>query len=252
MIRTSRWAIATLLLAIATRVQSQPAAEDFLAVDPVGFHEGWRAFADLDFMMGALLTLVLAAALGAAIAYHPRHLRTADTLQEIEAPKVYILCAVIGALIGMMVVNYGPIVGFIMFGMGGLLRFRTLLGSASLTVLVIFVTLIGLACGLNLPHVAVLATAFGYVLVYCLNLRTTYRLDIRALEPSLVANAALAYRQVLEQAGCRVARERKSPQKGRATFIVHISADLSRSTLEERFEAQIDPSLQGAVDWQME
>ena len=84
------------------------------------------------------------------------------------------------------------------------------------------------------------------------NVRTTYQLDIRALEPALVANAALAYRAVLERAGCRIARERKSPQKGRATFIVHVPAKVTREALEECFEQEIEATLRGAVDWEME
>ncbi len=121
--------------------------------------EGWTGFTDLDFLLGAFLKLVLATALGAVIGFHPRRIRTADTLEEIEAPKVSIVYAVIGSLIGILVVKYGLVMGFVLFGIGGLIRFRTVMRSAQLTGQVIFVTLIGLTCGLDLPHVAVLATA---------------------------------------------------------------------------------------------
>ena len=132
--------------------------------------EGWQGFTDIGFLVSATLTLLLAVILGAIIAYHPKHGQTADTLAEIEAPKVYVMYSVIGAIIGIMVVKYGLVVGFVLFGIGGLIRFRTNLRSASLTGRVIFTTLIGLSCGLDLPHVAVLATVFGYVLIYILSL----------------------------------------------------------------------------------
>ena len=35
--------------------------------------EGWRGFMDLTFLINASLNLLLAAVLGAIIAYHPRH-----------------------------------------------------------------------------------------------------------------------------------------------------------------------------------
>ena len=150
-----------------------------LLQDPGSLGEGWRGFTDIAFLCNATLTLTLAALLGAIIAYHPKHRQTADTMQEIEAPKVYIMYAVIGAIIGIMVVKYGLVVGFVLFGIGGLIRFRTVLRSAILTGNVILVTLIGLSCGLDLPHVAVLATVFGFVLIYALEARVTYRMPFR-------------------------------------------------------------------------
>ncbi len=214
--------------------------------------EGWSGFTDFGFLVNLLLTLTLAAILGAVIAYHPRYVRSADTLEELEAPKVYIMYAVIGALIGIMVVKYGLVVGFVLFGIGGLIRFRTVLRSAHLTGHVIFVTLIGLSAGLALPHVAVLATAFGFLLIYVLHARVTYRIDVRALPGDVVADAAVAYRGVLEQQGCQVLSEKKNPAKERVSLIFRASPDVSRRQLEEAFDAQIDASLKGSLDWEID
>ena len=38
-----------------------------------------------------------------------------------------------------------------------------------------------LSCGLDLPHVAVLATLFSFALIYLIDTRVTYRIDIQAL-----------------------------------------------------------------------
>lgn len=244
------WIAFGLVLAASSAWSQQ--VSDFLMQEPGSLGEGWRGFADISFLVGALLTLTLAAILGATIAYHPRHVQTADTLEEIEAPKVYIMYAVIGALIGIMVVKYGLVVGFVLFGIGGLIRFRTVLRSASLTGHVIFVTLIGLSCGLDLPHVAVLATSFGFVLIYILNARITYRINIRALPSERVAEAAAAYRGVLEQQGCRIMSEKANPGKERVTFIFRSARHVTRRHLEELLEAKIDSSLTGSVDWEID
>jgi hypothetical protein len=225
---------------------------DFLLQETGPLGEGWQGFTDVGFLVNALLTLTLATILGAAIAYHPKHGQTADTLEEIEAPKVYIMYAVIGALIGIMVVKYGLVVGFVLFGIGGLIRFRTVLRSARLTGQVIFVTLIGLSCGLDLPHVAVLATAFGFVLIYMLDARVTYRINVRALPKKRIVEAAAAYREVLEQQGCRIMSEKKNPRIGRVTFIFHSTRHVTRHHLEELLEAKIDESLTGSLDWEID
>jgi hypothetical protein len=214
--------------------------------------EGWQGFTDFVFLGQAFLTLTLAAVLGAIIAYHPRYIRAADTLEELEAPKIYIMYAVIGALSGIMVVKYGLIIGFVLFGIGGLIRFRTVLRSAHMTGHVIFVTLIGLLSGLDMPHIAVLSTVFGFVLIYVVHARITYLIDIRALPQELVAEAAAAYRSILEQQGCRILSEKKKPEKGRVSFIFSISPKIARGHLEELLETKIDASLKGSLDWEID
>jgi hypothetical protein len=213
--------------------------------------QGWHGFLDGRFLFNAALTLTLAAVLGALIGYHPKRLRAADTLEEVKAPKVYTMYAVVGAIIGIMVLEYGLVVGFVVFGIGGLIRFRTDLRSASLTGQVILVTLIGLSCGLNLPHVAVLATAFGFALIYVLDARVTYRMEVQGVRADKVADTAAAYRGVLEEQGCRVMSERKSPGKQRVVFIFHAPQRVTRQRLEERLD-KLDPSLKGAIDWEVD
>jgi hypothetical protein len=244
-------ALATSVVLVALPAWSQDMPE-FLLRDPGTMGEGWQGFADVGFLVGALLTLLLAAILGAIIAYHPKHGQTADTLQEIEAPKVYIIYAVIGAIIGIMVVKYGLVVGFVLFGIGGLIRFRTSLRSASMTGRVIFTTLIGLSCGLDLPHVAVMATVFGYVLIYILEWSVAYRIDIKALPSKGVAEAAAAYRALLEQEDCRIVSEKKDPQKKRVIFIFRSSKHVTHHYLQDLLETQIDGSLKGSVDWEID
>ncbi len=244
-------ALATSVVLVALPAWSQQVPE-FLLRDPGSLGEGWQGFTDVGFLVSATLTLLLAVILGAIIAYHPKHGQTADTLEEIEAPKVYIIYAVIGAMIGIMVVKYGLVVGFVLFGIGGLIRFRTSLRSASLTGRVIFTTLIGLSCGLDLPHVAVLATVFGYVLVYILDASVAYRIDIRALPSERVAEAAAAYRALLEQEDCRIVSEKKNPGKKRVMFIFRSSKHVTHHYLQDLLETQIDGSLKGSVNWEID
>jgi hypothetical protein len=242
-------ACTAMLVSLAARSQQ---TSDFLSAEGPWPQEGWGGFTDVGFLGNALLTLTLAAVLGLVIGYHPKRLRAADTLEKIEAPKVYTMYAVIGAIIGIMVLKYGLVVGVVIFGIGGLIRFRTDLRSASLTGHVIFVTLIGLSCGLNLPHVAVLATAFGFVLIYILDARITYRIEVKALPAAQFASAAAAYRRLLEEQGCRIVSEKKNPGKERVIFIFHGAHHVTRHHLEDLLETKIDPPLRGSVDWEID
>ena len=238
------------LLLLASAAGAQMPGDLFSTPVPSG--EGWQGFTDLDFLLDAFLNLTLAMVLGALIGYHPRRIRTADTLEEIEAPKVSIVYAVTGSLIGILVVNYGLVMGFVLFGIGGLIRFRTVMRSAQLTGQVIFVTLIGLTCGLHLPHVAVLATAFDFFLTFLLEARVTYRVDVRGLPLDRFAEAASAYRTALTGHLYRVLSETKRPHNGRICFIFRSAGPDTRQHIEQLFDEHVDPSLRGSLDWEVD
>jgi hypothetical protein len=244
-----------ILVGIGFLVLASPAAAQTipeLTSTPVPSGEGWTGFTDRRFLLDAFLHLALAAVLGAVIGFHPRRIRTADTLAEIEAPKVSIVYAVIGSLIGILVVKYGMAMGFVLFGIGALIRFRTVMVSAQLTGQVIFVTLIGLTCGLDQPHVAVLVTLFDFVLTFVLEARITYRVDVRGLPLDRFTEAAEAYRAVLAAHPYRIFSETKRPDRGRICFIFRSGGRDTRQHIEALFEEKVDPALRGSLDWEVD
>ncbi len=83
---------------------------------------GWAGFLDWQYMLQSFGALVLATTLGAVIAFHPTTQRSVDTREEAELPKVLIMYALVGAVIGEIVLKYGMVVGFVIFGLGGLMR----------------------------------------------------------------------------------------------------------------------------------
>ena len=214
--------------------------------------EGWMGFTNHVFLIHAVLVLALATVLGAIIAYHPRSQRRVDSAEEAEAPKTYVTYAVVGAVIGLMVVQFGLVVGFVVFGIGGLFRFRTTLSSTADTGRLIFVTLIGLSCGLDLPHLGVLATAFGFALIYVLDRTLTYQVEVKDLGEGRVADASAAYRVAIERQGGRVIREKKSFGKAEVAFIFQAPARITLEDFERSFDTHVPEALRGVVDWEVE
>jgi hypothetical protein len=147
-----------------------PAPEQLLEGLPVVQEPGvgWAALRDIDFIGEMAMVLGLALVLAAVIAYHPTLRSRASTLAEIEQPKTFMMYSMIGALIA-IVVKVQPSMALVVFGIGGLMRFRTDVGQAKDTGRVILVTVVGLSCGLELYVVALLATALAA--------------DLRAREP---------------------------------------------------------------------
>jgi len=212
---------------------------------------GWAGFLDMHFMADSIGALLLATALGALIGYHPTTPRTVDTLQEADMPKVYIMYAFVGAVIGVTVREFGMVIGVVVFGIGGLIRFRTDAGSARDTGRLISVTLSGLIAGLGLPHFAVITTVFTFVMIYLFDSHPGCRVRICELPVDRLAECAAAYRGVLERQGCKIISERRSIGKGRVEFVFRLPRTGTREGLHAALcEAPID--VRGEIDWEVE
>ena len=195
------------------------------------------------------MVLALAAALGALIGHIPKYGAKGNSLESVETPKICILYSVVGAVIGAMVQKYGMVIGFVIFGIGGLFRFRSNLGTARKTVRVILATLIGLSCGLHLPHMATGSALFAFALLYMLDRTATYRILIKSLPHEDIPGAATAYRDLLESAGCLILTEKKSFIKNQVNFSFRVKQSVQPDDLEHRIDEEIPENLRGAVDW---
>jgi hypothetical protein len=213
---------------------------------------GWTGFLDLPWMIEATAALVLAVFLGALIAFHPTTQRSVDTLEEAELPKVYIMYALVGAVVGVVVLEYGLVIGFIVFGLGGLMRFRTDTASTRDTGRLIVVTLVGLIAGLNLPHFAVIATAFAWVLIYVFDGHPMCKLEVHEVPDGRMKDAAAAYREVLAKLGCKVISENKSFSKSRLEYVFRAPRKSSQASLHTALCEQVPAEVRGEIDWEVE
>ena len=179
---------------------------------------GWQGFLDTPGMVQELGALVLATVLALLIAFHPVTKRTVDTINEAELPKVYLMYALVGAVVGVVVLKFGMIVGFVVFGLGGLMRFKTETESTRDTGRLIIVTLVGLISGLNLPHFAVIATIYAWIVIYIFDGNPVCRLDVEDLPKEFTKQSADAHRAVLQNCGCKIVSEKSS--RGKVVFVL--------------------------------
>lgn len=206
---------------------------------------------DYQSMLGSLGYLLLAMALGAVIAFHPTSAATIDTRKEAALPSVFILYAVMGAIVGEVVHAY-PVVAFVIFGLGGLMRFRTDAGAMRETGRIILVTLIGLTVGLTLPHYAVLATAVAWVLIYVLDGRPVCALEVHEVPSGKVRDASAAYRAAFKAMGCRIISENKSFAKNRIEYVFSAPRKSTPDKLQAALCERVPADVRGEFDWEVE
>src|SRR5438105_13879500 len=125
-------------------------------------------FGHPEFILRLFLSLGLAVACAWAIAWHPRRSSLMNPLSDFEERKALILLGMVGAVVAELS-GTSQTLAFVIFGIGALLRFRTLLDNPKLTGNGITVVVVGLACGMGPWAVAVLDTAFSWLLVFRLD-----------------------------------------------------------------------------------
>lgn len=210
----------------------------------------WSDLTDVRFVATSVGILLLAAVLGALIGYHPATRRTIDGLHEADMPHVYVMYAVIGAVIGVAVSEFGTVVGVVVFGIGGLLRFRSATDSTRDTVRLIIVTLVGLIAGLGLLHFAVIITLFTFALIYIFDTRPPYRIRVEGIAKDRAGSCTEVYRGILKGHGCSIIAEHHSLEKARIEFVFRLPRRSTRDRLDVELRS-IAADLRGDVNWEV-
>ncbi len=127
-------------------------------------------------------------------------------------------------MIGVAVREFGTVVGVVVFGIGGLIRFRSATDSTRDTVRLIVVTLVGLTAGLGLLLFAVIITLFTFTLIYVFDTRPPHRIRVEGMGKDRTGSCAEVYRTILKGHGCRIIAEHHSLEKARVEFVFRCPA----------------------------
>src|SRR6478752_3011809 len=205
--------------------------------DPKG--DSWQAiqhslqqFGHPEFMLRLFLSLSLAVACAWAIAWHPRRSSLANPLADLEERKTLILLGMVGAIVAELS-GSSQTLAFVIFGIGALLRFRTVLDNPKLTVKAIIVVIVGLACGMGSWVMAVFVTIFSWILIFLLESRLACRIRIRLDDDEADLEQTFSTVQsMLVSRGCRLQNAALYKGKQQLEFFLHIPAELDMRKLE--------------------
>ncbi|HYO97649.1 MAG TPA: hypothetical protein VER33_24230 [Polyangiaceae bacterium] len=210
--------------------------------------DGWSSFANGWLLLDMVIVLTLALILGAVIAYHPSTRRRLSTLEHFEQPKTLLMYAVVAAVVA-LIVEVQPTMAFVIFGIGGLLRFRTMVGESKDTGRVILVTVLGLCCGLKIYIVAVPATVIGWLLIFFLEQQIAGIIRVSGVSEEKMHAATRAYRALIADAGCKIIGEQTKFIKREFAIVVQAPPTLNRERLKAEFDG-LPAELRGVVDWE--
>ena len=212
-------------------------------IDPKGnswvsIQQSVEQFGHPEFILRLFLSLSLAVGCAYAIAWHPRRASLADPLADLEERKALILLGVVGAVVAELS-GTSQTLAFVIFGIGALLRFRTLLDNPKLTGKAIMIVVVGLACGMGSWAMAVFVTAFGWVLVYWLDSHSSCRVRIRLDDTEDPKPVFGTVQSLLVAHKCRLQSSALYEDKGQMVFLLYIPSGVDPMQLEAEVRASL-------------
>ena len=204
-------------------------------------------FGHPEFILRLFLSLSLAVACAWAIAWHPRRSSLMNPLSDFEERKALILLGMVGAVVAELS-GTSQTLAFVIFGIGALLRFRTLLDNPKLTGKAITVVVVGLACGMGSWAMAVFVTAFTWLLVFWLDSHASCRIRIR-LDDNVDPNPIFGMMQsLLVSHHCRLQSSALYEDKGQMVFLLYIPAKIDPRKLEAEVRSKLRKSDVSKID----
>ncbi|MFL6545034.1 MAG: hypothetical protein DMF07_09215 [Verrucomicrobia bacterium] len=204
-------------------------------------------FAHPEFILRLFLSLGLAVGCAWVIAWHPRRSSLANPLADLEERKALILLGMVGAVVAELS-GSSQTLAFVIFGIGALLRFRTLLDNPKLTGKAITVVVVGLACGMGSWAMAVFVTGFTWLLVFWLDSHASCRIRIR-LDDNVDPNPIFGMMQsLLVSHNCRLQSSALYEDKGQMVFLLYIPAKVDPRKLEAEVRAKLRKSDVSKID----
>src|SRR6266404_8719153 len=247
--------ILVLVLGLSSAAFGANPAEEMAKVgttDPKG--DSWHAiqnsieqFAHPEFMLRLFLSLSLAVACAWAIAWHPRRSSLTNPLADLEERKTLILLGMVGAIVAELS-GSSQTLAFVIFGIGALLRFRTVLDNPKLVGKAITVVVVGLACGMGSWAMAVFVTIFSWVLVYWLDSHASCRIRVRLDDHADPQPIFGAMQSLLVSHRCRLHSSALYEDKGQMVFLLYIPAGVDPKKLEAEMRTKLGKSAASKID----
>ena len=213
---------------------------------------GWSQLYNLKEILEFLLALVETMAMTSVLAFHPRNVARRRGSNDWDLPRSMFLYALIGLVVGFLVIHHGVLIGFVVFGIGSLFRFRMETLSTSDTAQMIFVALIGLSVGLDLPVMALLLTIAAALVISVFSRKSHTSIEIKFDTSEDFTEKVARLRDALSAAGFATRTVTKSKFKPVAEIVLSTSEVNPREVLVETMTAHQTKPDSGIEDWHIE
>lgn len=185
-----------------------------------------------DLVLGLLCSIGVALALTAS----PRRAVRFDPVAYAENRRATIICALIGCIAAELVQAsehflMGAEIALVLFGIGGLVRFRTIFSDAGQTGVAIVATVLGLACGMSEYSLAALSLVIVFLAMWWMNSTAHVHLRIKVRKNADLAQVQSAVTTILQDQHFSVLRCTPSTPERTIEIYAHTTSDFDSEAL---------------------
>ena len=247
-------AVATVVfLAMVAPALAQDAQQSGLLIGEMSLHgQGWSQITNLQEIGQFALALLETGLMAAALAWHPADVQRRGSRESFVMPRDMMTFALIGMIVGFLVYHHGYLIGFVIFGIGGLLRFKTEFGTEETLVRLIVATLVGLTIGLDLPVMALILTASVWVITFVSARQRLYLLEVQFDDRKGAKPRIAEVTGALATSGIITRNATRKRFKSAAEFVIELPRGLDPADVRSQLDLiQRDKAL-GVLDWHLE
>jgi len=214
--------------------------------------KGWAQLLNAREMLDFGLAVIEACVLTLIVSLHPVNLADRHTRADFDRPRTFFIHMLIGLTVGFLVLHHGYIIGFVIFGIGGLLRFRSESTSAQDTTRLIIATLFGLCIGLDLPVIAFFAALTGWVALYLFSQRIKVSVEVKFGEKKNIQQCTERLIALLDERGFKTLGHSKAKFKPIVSFVLEGERGNQRSALIREMTDIQSQKLAPVEEWHVE
>lgn len=208
--------------------------------------QAFGQFLDWATWVEVLVATGLAVGLATLLAYHPRGGNRRARVEALEERRTLVILGLVGAVVSSLVL-IEPAMALVVFGIGGLIRFRTLLASPQLTGRAILVVVVGLAAGLGQFAMAIAVAGIGWTVIWWLHAHRFVRVRVRIGAIADRERSETLIGAALGRMHCHV-KSVETNRAGRAfTFTVKVPVSVADELLSKGLAATLVSEI-GPVD----
>lgn len=196
------------------------------------------------FILRLVIGLLLSVGLSLVIAMHPRRSTRLDPLSDLEERKTLVLLGMVGAVVAELV-SVDSTMALVVFGIGGLIRFRTVLRNPKVTGKAILVVLLGLACGLGQFATAIFVTAFAWGLIMWLESHMSAFVKVRVGDKIDLGEAYSTVLDYMRAKHCRVKSSMMIDAKHQIAAMIHFPSHIDPKAMASELKAALPRSGDG-------
>ena len=213
--------------------------------------QGWSQALNMRELTEFLLALVEMTVLTAALVLHPVNRTALQTHDNFRMMHQKFLFGLIGMIVGFLVMHHGYLIGFVIFGLGGLMRFRTEADDTSDTTRIIVVSLVRLCVGLDLPVMALIATVSAWLVICIFGDRARCYLAVRFDEMKFAPGDIEALAETLKAQGFAPLATSRARFKATAEYMLR--SDARNWQMIDRIMTEFREAKHSSVrDWHLE